>query len=103
MKKRYTKEEKLKIILEAEAEGTEITIRKYGVYSSTFYTWRKRYRIEGEKSLERKKRTTRDDHYIKKLEDENALFKQLLAESEMKSALKDELLKKKYPWARKKL
>ena len=103
MKKRFTKEEKLKIVLEAQKQGTEITIRKYGVYQSTFYTWRKKYRNEGEGSLERKKRTTKDDHYIKKLEDEVGLFKQLLAEREMELALKDELLKKKYPWARKKL
>ena len=103
MTKRFTKEEKLKIILEAQEHGTEITIRKYGVYSSTFYTWRKKYRVEGADSLGRKKRTTKDDHYIKKLEDEVSLFKQLLAEREMELALKDDLLKKKYPWARKNL
>lgn len=103
MKKKFTKEEKLKIVLEAQERGTEITIRKYGVYQSTFYSWRKKFRLEGEESLGRKRRTRKDDHYIKKLEDENALFKQLLAEREMELALKDELLKKKYPWARKKI
>lgn len=38
---------------------------------------------------------------IKNLEKENALLKKLLAEKELESHLKDELLKKKYPWARK--
>jgi len=103
MKKKFTKEEKLKIIRESERNGTQLTIRKYGVYQSTFYSWRKKYRIEGSESLGRKKRITKDDNYIKQLEDEVALFKQLLAEKEMESALKDELLKKKYPWARRKV
>jgi putative transposase len=38
---------------------------------------------------------------IRDLEKENALLKKLLAEKELESHLKDELLKKKYPWARK--
>jgi hypothetical protein len=39
---------------------------------------------------------------IKELEQENELLKQLLAEERMAGKLKDELLKKKYPLARKK-
>jgi putative transposase len=34
---------------------------------------------------------------LRKLEKENATLKQLLAEKELESKLKDELLKKKYP------
>jgi len=37
------------------------------------------------------------------LEDEVGLLKQLLAERDMEIALRDELLKKKYPKARKKI
>jgi len=41
-------------------------------------------------------------HKIKELEQEVDLLKQLLAEKELESNLKDELLKKKYPKVRKK-
>ena len=37
-----------------------------------------------------------------RLEKENATLKKLLAEKELEGHLKDELLKKKYAWARKK-
>lgn len=102
-RKKWTKEEKLQIVKEAEEFGTEITIRKYGVYPSTFYVWRKKYRLEGESSFERAPRTKKDDNYIKRLEDELSLAKQLIADRDIELALKDELLKKKYPWARKKI
>jgi putative transposase len=39
---------------------------------------------------------------IKRLEKENSLLKKLLAEKELEGHLKDEMLKKKYAWARKK-
>ena len=101
-KRSWTKEEKLSILREAEENGPEPTIRKHGLYPSTFYTWRNKYRHEGEASLGKQGRTTKDAAYLKQLEDENALLKQLLAEEKMAGALKDELLKKKYPWARRK-
>lgn len=101
-KKTWSKAEKLSIVKEAEEKGTEVTIRKHGVYPSTFYNWRKKYRLDGESGLNRQARTTKDEQYVKQLEDELSLMKQLLAEAQMESALKDELLKKKYPWARRK-
>ena len=39
---------------------------------------------------------------IKRLEKENSLLKQLLAEKEIEGHLKDEMIKKKYAWAREK-
>ena len=39
---------------------------------------------------------------IRRLEKENAMLKQLVAEKELEGKLKDELLKKKYPLTRKK-
>ncbi len=87
------------ILKEAEREGVELTIRKHGVYPSTFYSWRKKYLIEGAEVFVQRERSVRDDAYIKRLEDENTLYKQLLAERELELALKDELLKKKYPHA----
>ena len=101
-RRKWTKEEKLAILKEAEAEGVEVTLRKHGIYSSTYYGWRKRFRLDGEAGLEEQERRRKDGQYVRKLEDEVSLLKELLAERDMEIALKDELLKKKYPWARKK-
>ncbi len=101
-KRSWSKEEKLFILKEAEKEGVEVTIRKHGVYPSTYYSWRKKYQIGGESELDDKKSRKKDKDYIRQLEDETSLLKQLLAERDLEVALQDELLKKKYPWARKK-
>jgi putative transposase len=102
-KRKWTKEEKLAIIKEGEEHGTQLTIRKHGVYPSTYYSWRKKYRLDGEAGFKEGVRTKKNEGYLRQLEDEIALYKQLLAEKELELALKDDLLKKKYPWARKKI
>ena len=101
-KRSWTKEEKLNILKEAKEKGVEVTIRKHGIYPSTYYSWRKKYLVEGETGLDDTASKRKDKNYIRQLEDETALLKQLLAEKDLELALKDELLKKKYPWARKK-
>ena len=101
-KRSWTKEEKLNILREAKSEGVEVTIRKHGVYPSTYYSWRKKYLVAGESGIDDMASKRKDKEYIRQMEDEVALLKQLLAEQAIESALKDELLKKKYPWARKK-
>lgn len=101
-KRSWTKEEKLNILKEAKEKGVEVTIRKHGIYPSTYYSWRKKYLVEGDIGLDDTASKRKDKNYIRQLEDETALLKQLLAEKDLELALKDELLKKKYPWARKK-
>jgi len=81
----------------------QLTLRKYGIYPATYYSWRKKYLIGGEEGLADGAERKKDKQYIRKLEDEVGLLKELLAERELELALKDALLKKKYPWARKKL
>lgn len=104
MKKRnWSKEEKLKILKEAKTDGVQVTLRKYGVYPATYYSWRKRHLIEGEAGIEDTASRRKDKKYIRKLEDEVGLLKQLLAERDLEIALRDELLKKRYPWASKKI
>jgi hypothetical protein len=49
-----------------------------------------------------KRKWTKEEHYLRKLEDEIGLYRQLLAERDLELALKDHLLKKN-PWARKKI
>ncbi len=101
-KRRWSKEDKLAILKEAEQNGVELTIRKHGIYPSTYYSWRKKYQLEGEAGFTDTIRRKKDRQYIRQLEDELSLLKQLLAERDVEIALRDELLKKKYPWARKK-
>ncbi|MFN0188081.1 MAG: transposase [Bacteroidia bacterium] len=102
MKRRtWTKEEKISILKEAEDSGVEVTLRKHGLYPATFYSWKEKARQGGPEGLLRSKRTTKDSNYIRRLEDELSLAKQLMAEKDIEIALRDELLKKKYPWARK--
>jgi transposase-like protein len=40
--KKFSKEEKLRIIKESERNGQKITLAKYDIYASTFYYWKKR-------------------------------------------------------------
>ena len=97
--KKFTKEEKLAIIKESESLGSKLTMEKYGLYPGTFYYWKRKYNESGADGLEHgmnKERLAR----IKKLEKENQMLKQLLAEQQLEGKLKDELLKKKYPHLR---
>lgn len=99
-KRKWTKEEKLSLIEEVKKEGVQITLRKHGVYPGTYYSWKKKLELEGEVGLDDASTRRKDKQYIRKLEDELSLAKQLLAERDMEIALRDELLKKKYPWAK---
>jgi putative transposase len=101
MKRRtFTKEEKLQILKEAEENGVQLTLRKHGIYNSTYYNWRKRYKSEGEAGISDTATRRHDRQRMEQLEDEVSLLKQMLAEREMQIALQDELIKKKYPKAR---
>jgi len=99
--KKYTKEEKLLIIEEAKLNGVKVTLAKYALYPATYYYWKKKLLLDGSGVLE--DRTLKAQSIeIKQLEKENQTLKILLAEKELSSKLKDELLKKKYPSLRKK-
>ena len=98
MKKRtFSKEEKLKILEEAKKEGIKPTLDKHGVYPTTYYSWKKKLETMGEAGF-RHGMTPEHLKEIRRLEKENDLLKKLLAEKDLESHLKDELLKKKYPW-----
>jgi putative transposase len=100
-KRSFTKKEKLEIIKEVTAHGVRLTLEKHGVYPATYYSWKKKFEQMGEEGFAHgmtKERLAK----IKELEQEVDLLKQLLAEKELESKLKDELLKKKYPKVQKK-
>lgn len=94
--KKYTQEEKLSIIKEAGEHGVKVTLSKYDLYPATYYYWKKKLLNVGEAGLN-SQRLKDQASEIKRLEKENAALKILLAEKELASKLKDDLLKKKYP------
>jgi len=94
--KKYTQGEKLAIIREGEEHGVKATLAKYGLFPATYYYWKKKLGIYGEEGLSHQKLKDRDAR-IKFLEKENEQLKILLAERDLESKLKDELLKKNYP------
>ena len=92
--RKWTAKEKEKILLEIQRLGVVIGCRKYNLSKSVYYTWVRRYNAFGLEGLE-DRRGKRMDAQIKRLEKENKMLKELLAEKELESRMKDELLKKK--------
>jgi putative transposase len=86
MKKRFTEEQIVKILREAEQADTEReVIRKHNISDTTFYRWKKLYGGMGVSEVKR----------LKELEAENAKLKKLLAEQILvNDALKDVVEKK---------
>ena len=79
--KRYSEEQIIQILKEAEAGMPVADVcRKHGVSDASFYTWRRKY---GGLSVSEVKR-------LKRLEEENRQLKRLLAETLLeKTALED--------------
>ncbi len=93
MKKRiWTAEEKLAIIKEAESSGVTVTLRKHGIYHTTYYQWKEKYDINGLEGL--KQSYKRESTEVKQLQKENLALKKLLADKELELAIKSDLLKK---------
>ncbi len=87
MKKRFTEEQIIPILKEAEA-GLPVKelCRKYNISDATFYTWRKKY---GGLEVSEARR-------LKALEEENARLKKLLAESMLDTEALKAALNRKY-------
>ena len=96
MKKRtFSKEEKLRIIKEANEQGITATIEKYGIYPASLYSWKKKLTQMGEEGFQHGM-TPQHLKRIRQLEKENNMLKLLLAEKDLEGKLKSELLKKQY-------
>lgn len=85
--KRYTEEQIVRVLQEAEA-GAKIgeLCRRHGISEPTFFRWRSKYG-----GLE-----ISDVRRMKELEGENARLKRLLAERDLEIDAVKELLKKKW-------
>ena len=84
-KRRFTEEQIVKILKEAEAGvPTKDLCRQHNISDATFYTWRKKY---GGLDVS-------DARKLRALEDENRRLKQMYAELSLKSQLQEEIIKK---------
>lgn len=91
-RRKFTAEERLSIIQEAEREGRTETIRKYSIAPSLFDRWRKKYLAEGINGLKAKYKKV--DPQVKELADENERLKRIIANQALELEFKNELLKK---------
>ena len=87
MKKRYSEEQIIGILKEAEA-GIPLAdlVRKHGISSASFYAWRKKY--GGMEVSDAKK--------LRALEDENRRLKKLVADLSLDNQLLKEISEKKW-------
>ncbi len=96
-----TPQEKEKIILDIQSLGVTVGCRKHNIAKTLYYEWVERYNASGLEGLEDRRRINQDA-MVKRLEKENRMLKELLAEKELESRMKDELLKKKFAqWEKK--
>lgn len=87
MKKRYSEEQIIGFLREAEAGvGIKELCRRHGFSEASFYAWRSKY---GGMDVTDAKR-------LKALESENARLKKLLAESLLENEVTREALRKKW-------
>ncbi|NCP85515.1 MAG: transposase [Bacteroidetes bacterium] len=99
MKRTFSNEEKLQVIKDASEMGVKAACEKHGVFPASYYSWKKKLQEMGAEGLKHGM-TPAHLKEIKRLEKENALLKKLVAEKELEGQLKDELIKKKYPLAK---
>ena len=87
MKKRFTEEQIIRVLKEAEAGvKTSDICRTHGISEATFYNWKAKF---GGMDISDAKR-------LKQLESENAKLKRLLADAELDKLMMKELLSKNW-------
>lgn len=91
-KRKFTPEEKLSILQEAEREGFTETIRKYNLASSVLSYWKKKYLAKGKDGLKAGYRKI--DPNIRELEQENERLKRIITRQALEIEVKNELIKK---------
>lgn len=76
-RRKFSPEERLAIVQEAEREGRSVTLRKYNVAPSLLDRWRKKYLNHGVDGLKNQHRKI--DPHVREMEQENERLKRLIA------------------------
>lgn len=50
-KRKFSKENNLRVIKEASEQGVTVNLEKHGIYPATFYRWKKKLETMGEEWL----------------------------------------------------
>ena len=91
-RRKFTVEDRLSILKEAEREGRTETVRKYQIAPSMFDRWRRKYLSHGIEGL--KPQYKKIDPEVRELELENERLKRIIAKQALEIEVKSELLKK---------
>lgn len=96
-RKKWTAEEKEKIILYSDEHGISRAVREFDVSSVSIYNWKEKFEQMGKGGLTSGSMTAQERE-LKFLRRENQALKRLVAEKELAIQVKDSLLKKsQYP------
>lgn len=91
-RRKFTPEERLSIVQEAQREGHTETCRKYNLSPSLLGKWRSRYLSKGISGLHNAYK--RVDPQVRQLEEENERLKKIIAKQALQIEVQGELLKK---------
>ena len=91
-RRKFSVEQKLQILSEADQEGITQTLRKHNLSHSVFLRWKNQFNSGGTGSL--KPRYNKIDPELKALRDENARLKKIIGDQALELEFKTELLKK---------
>lgn len=92
IRRKWSAEQKLRIIQEANQYGTTETLRKYQIGQSLFYRWKLGFDNQGLQGLQPQYATI--DPELKQLQLENERLKRIIANQALELEFKSELLKK---------
>lgn len=91
-KRKFSEEQKMKMLRESEVSNVTEVCRKYSVAPSLFYKWRKQLDALGPEGLKGQYKTV--DPERRRLEEENERLKRIVAKQALEIEVKSELLKK---------